>query len=100
MFLKGKVYKHELLCLLDTRASHIFVTRNNAEKMELQLEEFKAPVEVHFVDGVPHPITLQARDVPLQLGNWKRKVDLLVFILGEMGNAFWGWNSSPITMCS
>ncbi len=69
MFLKGKVYKQEMLCLLETRASHNFITRNSVERMELQLEEFKAPIEVHFVDGVPHPITLQARDVFLQLGN-------------------------------
>jgi len=48
------------------------------------LEEFKAPIKVHFVDGVPHPITLQAKDVPFQLGNWKGKVDLLVSTLGGM----------------
>jgi hypothetical protein len=24
---------------------------------------------VHFADGVPHPTTLQAKGVPLQLGN-------------------------------
>jgi hypothetical protein len=52
--------------------------------MEFQLEELKAPIEVHFADGVPHPITLQARDVPLQLGNWRGKVDLLVSTLGGM----------------
>jgi len=48
------------------------------------LEELKAPIEVHFADGVPHPTTLQAKDVPLQLGNWKRKVDLLVSTFGGM----------------
>ncbi len=48
------------------------------------MEEFKAPIEVHFVDGVPHLIMLQAKDMPLQLGNWKGKVDLLVSILGGM----------------
>ncbi len=52
--------------------------------MELQLEELKAPIEVHFVDGVPHPTTLQVRDVHFQLGNWRRKVDLLVSTLGGM----------------
>jgi hypothetical protein len=52
--------------------------------MEFQLEEFEAPIEVHFVDGIPHPTTLQARDVPFQLGNWKRKVDFLVSSLGRM----------------
>jgi len=52
--------------------------------MEFQLEELKAPIEVHFADGVPHPITLQAKDVPLQLRNWRGKVDLLVSTLGEM----------------
>jgi hypothetical protein len=36
------------------------------------------------VDGVPHPTTLQARDVPLLLINWKGKVDLLVSSLGGM----------------
>jgi hypothetical protein len=52
--------------------------------MELPLEELKAPIEVHFVDGIPHPTTMQAKDVPLQLGNWRGKVDLLVFALGGM----------------
>ncbi len=40
--------------------------------------------EVHFADGVPHPTMLQAKDVPLQLGNWRGKVDLLVSTLGGM----------------
>ncbi len=52
--------------------------------MEFRLEELKAPIEVHFVDGVPHPTTWQAKDVPLQLRNWRRKVDLLVSTLGGM----------------
>jgi predicted aspartyl protease len=73
-----------MLCLLDTRASHNFITQESAERMELQLEKFKAPIEVHFTDGVPHPTTLRTRDVPLQLGNWKGKVDLLVSTLRGM----------------
>ncbi len=48
------------------------------------MEELKAPIEVHFADGAPHPTTLQAKDVPLQLGNWRGKVDLLISILGRM----------------
>ncbi len=52
--------------------------------MELQLEELKAPIEVHFADGVPHPITLQAKNMPFQLVNWGRKVDLLVSTLRGM----------------
>jgi hypothetical protein len=59
IFLKGKVAKW------DTGASHNFITLESAEKMELHLEDFKAPIEVHFTDGVPHPITLQAKIVPL-----------------------------------
>jgi len=39
--------------------------------MELQLEELKAPIKVHFVDGVPHPIMAQVKEVPLQLKNWR-----------------------------
>jgi hypothetical protein len=58
-----------VLCLLDIGDFHNFITQENAEKMELWLEELKAPIEVHFADGVPHPTMLQARDVPLQLGN-------------------------------
>jgi hypothetical protein len=52
--------------------------------MELPLEELKAPIEVHFADGIPHPTKLRAKDVPLQLGNWRGKVDLLVSTLGGM----------------
>jgi hypothetical protein len=52
--------------------------------MELHLEELKAPIEVHFANGVPHPTTLQAKGMPLQWGNWRGKVDLLVSTLGGM----------------
>ncbi len=52
--------------------------------MELHLEELQAPMEVHFAEGVPHPTTLQAKEVPLHLGNWRGKVDLLVSTLGGM----------------
>jgi hypothetical protein len=44
----------------------------------------KAPIEVHFADGVPHPTTSQAKEVPVQLGNWKGKVNLLISTLGGM----------------
>jgi hypothetical protein len=63
IFLKGKISKRDLLCLLDTRASHNFITLESAERMELHLEELKAPIEVQFADGVPHPTTLQAKGV-------------------------------------
>jgi hypothetical protein len=51
------------------RAFHNFIAKESAERMELRLEELKAPIEVHFTDGVPHPITLQAKEVPFKLGN-------------------------------
>jgi hypothetical protein len=69
IFLKGKVSKPKVLCLLDTRASHNFITQESAEKMELLLQELKAPIEVHFADGIPHPTKLQAKDMPLQFPN-------------------------------
>jgi hypothetical protein len=84
IFLKGKIAKRDVLCLLDTWASHNFITRESAERMEFHLEELKAPIEVHFADGVPHPTTLQTKEVPLQLGNWRGKVDLLISTLGGM----------------
>jgi hypothetical protein len=36
------------------------------------------------MDGVLHPTKLQAKDMPLQLGNWRGKVDLLVSTLRGM----------------
>ncbi len=57
IFMKGKITKQEVLCLLDIGVSHNFITKENIERMELHLEELKAPIEVHFTDGVPHPIT-------------------------------------------
>ncbi len=88
-----------MLCLLDTRASHNFITQKNAKTMELQLEELKTPIEVHFANGVPHPTTFQAKDVPFQLGNWRGKVDLLVSTLGGM-DCILGMEFIPIIMCS
>jgi predicted aspartyl protease len=84
IFLKGKVAKRDVLCLLDIGVFHNFITRESTERMELHLEELKAPIEVHFADGVPHPTTLQAKEVPLQLGIRRGKVDLLVSTLGGM----------------
>jgi len=84
IFLKGKIAKQDVLCLLDTWAYHNFITQESAERMELHLEELKAPIEVHFADGVPHPIMSRAKELPLQLGNWRGKVDLLVSTLGGM----------------
>jgi len=69
---------------LDIGDTHNFITHESAERMELHLEELKAPIEVHFADGVPRPTTSQAKEVPLQLGNWRGKVNLLVSTLGEM----------------
>ncbi len=69
---------------MNTWASHNFITQENAKRMEFQLEKLKALIEVHFADGVPYPTTLQARDMPLQLGNLKGKVDLLVSTLRGM----------------
>jgi hypothetical protein len=57
IFLKGKIVKREVFCLLDTGASHNFITRESAKRMEFHLEELKAPIEVHFANGVPHPTT-------------------------------------------
>jgi len=42
---------------LDIGVSHNFITQESAERMELRLEELKAPIEVYFADGVPHPTT-------------------------------------------
>jgi hypothetical protein len=58
IFLQGKVSKWEVLCLLDIGAFHNFITWKSVGRMELQLENLKAPIEVHFMDGVPHPTTL------------------------------------------
>jgi predicted aspartyl protease len=84
---------------LDTGAFHNFITQESAERMELHLGELKAPIEVHFADGVPHPTTLQAKEVPLQLGNWRGKVDLLVSTLHTFTTKVcthikpgWKWN--------
>jgi hypothetical protein len=55
IFLKGKLGKREMLCLLDTGASHNFITQESAERTGLLLEELKAPIEVHFADGILHP---------------------------------------------
>jgi len=35
IFLKGKIVKRDILCLLDTGASHNFITLESAERMEL-----------------------------------------------------------------
>jgi hypothetical protein len=61
IFLKGKIAKRDVLCLFDTEASHNFITRESVERMELHLEELKAPIEVHFADGFPIPLRRKQR---------------------------------------
>ncbi len=58
IFLKGKFSKRDVLCLVDIVASHNFITQESAERMELSLVKLKAPIEVHFANGAPHPTTL------------------------------------------
>ncbi len=65
IFLKRKIVKRNVLCLLDIEAFHNFITRKNVKRMELHLEELKAPIKVHFANGVPHLITSQAKEVLL-----------------------------------
>jgi hypothetical protein len=68
IFLKGKIAKQKILCLLDIGASHNFITRESAERMELHLEELKAPIEVHFADGLPIQLHYKQREC---LSNWE-----------------------------
>ncbi len=56
--------------------------------MELQLEKFKAPIEVHFVDGVPHPITLQVKKCASSTRELERKGGLVGFHLKGNGMHF------------
>ncbi len=44
IFLKGKITKRDVVCLLDIGAFHNFIIRESAERMELHLEELKAPI--------------------------------------------------------
>ncbi len=88
IFLKGRIAKRDVLCLLDTGAFHNFMTRESAERMELHLEEFKAPIEVHFMDGVPHPITSQVKGVPFPTRKLEGKGGLASFHLGWNGLHF------------
>jgi hypothetical protein len=81
IFLKGKVFKRDMLCIFDIKASHNFITQDSAKKMELQLEELKAPIEVHFADGVPHPTTLQAKRCASSIRELERKGGFVGFHL-------------------
>jgi hypothetical protein len=85
IFLKGKIAKRDVLCLLDTGASHNFTTSESAKRMELHLEELKAPIGVHFTDG--ESTKSQVKGV-LQLKNWERKSGLASFHLGWNGLHF------------
>jgi len=44
IFLKRKIVKQDVLCLLDTGASPNFITRKSTERMELHLKELKTPI--------------------------------------------------------
>jgi hypothetical protein len=45
MFLKGKVSKWEVFCMLDIRASHDFVTQKNVERIKLNWRSSRHPLK-------------------------------------------------------
>ncbi len=84
-----------MLCLLDTRASHNFITRESVERMELHLEELKAIIEVHFMNGVPPSHYIISDRSASSIRKLERKSGLVGSHLDWNGLHFWNGIHHP-----
>ena len=70
LFLKGVVGKSDNCFLLDTGATHSFVSPEAAKKMGLHFSKASKPIEVRFAKGKPHQTCLVAMGVEVKCQNF------------------------------
>jgi hypothetical protein len=73
---------------LDIGASHNFITQESAKRMELQLEELKVPIEVHFIDGGSPSHHIASKKHALSIRELERKGGFISFHLRGNGMHF------------
>ena len=70
LFLKGVVGKSDHCFLLDTGATHSFISPEAAKRMGLPLSKASKPIQVRFARGKPHQTCLVATGVEVKCQNF------------------------------
>ena len=78
LFLKGSICKHDVALLLDTGATHSFISPRLAMELGLQLKESSKPIKVQFAKGKPHKTSKVATNVEVKCGKFTFVEDFTV----------------------
>lgn len=78
LFLKGSIRKYDVSLLLDTGATHSFVSPRLVMELGLQLKESSKPIKVQFAKGKPHKTSKVATSVEVKCGKFTFVEDFTV----------------------
>ncbi len=78
LFLKGSIHDHDVSFLLDTSATHSFVSLRLAMELGLQLKESSKPIKVQFAKSKPHNTSKVATNVKVKCGKFSFVEDFTV----------------------
>lgn len=84
LFVDGIISGTNVSLLVDTGASHSFITPATARKLGLPTSDVGASIEVRSAKGEPQLATRLAFDVPLQLGSWEGRENFTICEIDEV----------------
>lgn len=78
LFLKGSISQYDVSLLVDTGATHSFVSPRLAMELGLQMRESSKPIKVQFAKGKPHKTSKVATNVEVKCGKFTFVEDFTV----------------------
>ncbi|GAV58733.1 gag-asp_proteas domain-containing protein [Cephalotus follicularis] len=76
----------EIVVMIDTGATHNFVTKRMVEKLGLKVSKHQSKIK--SMNVVAHAVQGMSHDVPLQMGAWKNQLNLMVVPLDDFDVIF------------
>ena len=71
LYLEAPVNNKQVSCLVDTGATHSFMSLKLARELGLPTKEVSKPINVRFAKGEPHQAREVALDVTIRSGTWE-----------------------------
>ena len=71
LFLEAQINSKQVSCLVDTGATHSFMSPKLAKELGLATKEVSKPINVRFAKGEPHKAKEVALDVTLRNETWE-----------------------------
>lgn len=75
MFVDLKINGRDTQAMIDTRATHNLITKSKARWLNLQLKDSS---RIEAINSIARPINGIAKSVPMELGTWTGKTNLMV----------------------